>query len=79
MRIVVQADATVGEIGVLKRELNKYHVWLPGINGRWDDVTHIFDEPAQDMLKNSKWKPATANGVPVAVRVDMPLKFNLTN
>ena len=77
LEILVTADGKTGEVRVLKRELNKYRVWVPGREGKWDDVTHIFDEPADDLLKTSVWKPATRDGQPIAMWVTMPMNFSI--
>ena len=75
--VLVKADGTGGDIRVLKRDLNIYRVWVPGRESKWDDVTHIFDGPVEDMVKGATWKPAVKDGVPGAERVTIPLSFKL--
>ena len=77
VKVFVRADGTLGDIRVLKRELNRYRVWVYGREGKWDDVTYIFDEVVDDLMKNSKWQPAMANAQPVDAWVTLPLNFGL--
>lgn len=77
VKVLVRADGTPGDIRVLKRELNKYRVWVYGREGKWDDVTHIFDEVVDDMIKTSKWQPAVKDAQPIDAWVTLPLNFSL--
>lgn len=61
MSAVVLPDGTVGDVTVT-RSL---------------DAVYGLDEQAVDAVKQWNFKPGTKNGVPVAVRVDMMIRFTL--
>ena len=73
MEIRVDARGLPVDIKVVKRKINiDRAVDLAGVV---QDVTTIFDESAINMFKASQWKPASKNGTPMAVTVQVPLKF----